>query len=135
MKNALLIAALLLAHGCGTTAPQQQSGVAYTTDSGEYTPGAAVELRLVNGTEQTLGYNLCFSDLQRQDGATWEVIPDTLTACTAIQQGLAPGDSASFTKTLQEGVETGTYRYRTSVEFREDERQEEVVTRPFTIEP
>lgn len=117
--------------GCQDTVPPP--GVEFTVDEAQYAPGDTAQLQLVNGVDQMLGYNLCFSELERQEGASWAVVPDTMTACTAEQQGLAPGDTARFTKTIMPGVGPGTYRYRTGIEFRDDERHEDFTTDAFRI--
>lgn len=128
----LLLAVLIIPLGCqSTNAP---AGVEFSTDRAQYAPGDDVQLRLVNGVDQTLGYNLCFSDLERQDGQEWQVVPDPETVCTTVQHGLSPGDSAYFTKTIMTGIPSGTYRYRTNVEHREDERQDELATDAFRVE-
>lgn len=131
MRTILVLTLVALAAGCRTAPPP---GLSFTTDEASYVPGDEAQLQLVNGTDQTLGYNLCFSDLQRQAGGEWQIVADPETACTTIQRGLAPGDSATFAKTIMPEVPPGTYRYRTDVEFQDDERQEEAVTDAFRVE-
>jgi hypothetical protein len=72
---------------------------------------------LDNPTGRTVGYNLCFSTLERQTDEGWRRVEEPEAVCTAIQHGLEPGDSTSFTKTLMGDLPAGTYRFATEVEY------------------
>lgn len=131
MRLALFTTILLLWSGCQGTQPS--AGIDFSVDDTQYVPGEEVQLRLVNGIDQMLGYNLCFSDLERQQNDQWQIVPDSETVCTTVQYGLEPGDTATFTKMILNDVPRGTYRYHTRIELREDERQEDAVTDPFQV--
>ena len=122
------------AHSQTETGGFGRGAIAFTAEREQYAPGAEVKLSLRNTTDLTLGYNLCFSDLERQSGSGWEKVPDD-TVCTTVQHGLETGETADYTKTLAAGLPQGTYRFTTSVERRGENRQERVSTGAFQVKP
>ena len=131
-RFAVLLLALLPA--CQTTPAPEAPAPGFSTDRGRYAPGEEVQLHLENRTDQTIGYNLCFSGLQRQAGQGWEPVHDPETVCTAIQHGLEPGERASYARTLKTDLPGGTYRFITEIEHRGTGRQELLATEAFTVE-
>jgi hypothetical protein len=107
------------------------------TDRETYSPGAELSLRLGNESSQTLGYNLCFSTLQRHEGDTWAAVPrpDTSSSefCEASQSSLEPGKSTSAPRTLAASLPEGEYRYLTNVEWRWNGERMEVVSNSFRV--
>ncbi len=107
------------------------------TDQTTYVPGAEVTLRLGNESLQPLGYNLCFSTLQRLEGQDWVVVPRPDTAprqlCAASQAMLKPGGSHSASRPLDASLPEGEYRYRTDVEWQWDEERMELVSNSFRV--
>lgn len=135
MRSLVIVSVIAISlFACRSTVPTTRSGVEFMTDASAYAPGDSVRLQLVNHEDQEIGYNLCFSDLAREDEAGWVVVPDTMTVCTTELRLLAPGDTATYVKTLMLGVEPGTYRYQTGIEFQGDGQREEVGTNSFRIE-
>ncbi|HET6567813.1 MAG TPA: hypothetical protein VFG50_07605, partial [Rhodothermales bacterium] len=70
--------------------------VALTTDAVAYPSGGEVQLQLRNVFNQRIGYNLCFSQLERNVNGTWERVDEDRN-CTAELRLLAPGDTATYT--------------------------------------
>ncbi len=73
-----------------------------------------VLLRLTNGSDSAIGYNLCASSLERQD-ETWTQMPSDIM-CTMELRTLSSGATASFEREIREAITPGTYRFRTAVE-------------------
>ncbi|HUF18265.1 MAG TPA: hypothetical protein VMS12_09510 [Thermoanaerobaculia bacterium] len=73
-----------------------------------------VLLRLTNGSDSPIGYNLCASALERQD-ATWTQMPSDIM-CTMELRTLSSGATATFEREIREAITPGTYRFRTAVE-------------------
>jgi hypothetical protein len=90
----------------------------------------AVELTLHNGSEQSVGYNLCSSGLQRWSGSEWQAV-QTGEVCTMELRTLAPGGSAIFEKQLPPDLSSGDYRYVTSVEIPLGGGMQGVASEPF----
>jgi hypothetical protein len=102
------------------------------TDLDTYTPGSEVSLRLRNESLQPLGFNLCFSSLQRHEGAAWETVPLIDNEwCQALQKRLEPGEESSERRVLRESLEEGEYRYVTRVEW--DGEPQEVTSSAFRV--
>jgi hypothetical protein len=128
--NVMLGSAVLWLTACG--AP---GDAVLETDRETYAPGAELSLRLGNESLQALGYNLCFSTLQRHEGADWTAVPrpDTREFCQASQAGLEPGESTSYLRTLDASLPEGEYRYLTSVEWRWNGERMDVVSNTFRV--
>ena len=77
--------------------------------------GQNVMLTLRNESGAPVGYNLCTSALQRRVSGTWEAV-ETGDICTMEIRTLDSGNSATFEKTLPDGLTAGEYRYTNSVE-------------------
>jgi hypothetical protein len=127
--NMLLVGAVLGLMACG--APGVGDAV-LKTDLDTYAPGAEVSLRLRNESLQPLGFNLCFSTLQRHEGAAWETIPLIENElCQALQKRLNPGEESSERRVLRESLEEGEYRFLTHVEW--DGERQEVTSSSFRV--
>lgn len=125
-RNMLLSGAVVWLTACGGQAT-------LTTDQPTYAPGSEVSLRLQNGALQGLGFNLCFSALQRHEGGSWTPVagPDR-EFCQASESRLHPGSHADSSKSLDAALPEGEYRYVTNVEWSDNER-EDVVSNTFTV--
>lgn len=115
-----VLAALVLVFavsGCIRHAPDARP---VTFDSDEVTLSAEqrrtdmVLLRLRNGSGNAVGYNLCATAIERNDGV-WSPLPSDLV-CTMELRTLAPGATATFERELSTAVTPGRYRFVTSVE-------------------
>ena len=84
----LMGSAVLWLTACGAGTP-----AVLETDQTTYAPGAKVMLRLGNRSLQPLGYNLCFTALQRLDGQDWVVVPRPETEPREVCP--LPGDAES----------------------------------------
>jgi len=128
----LMGSAVLWLTACGAGTP-----AVLETDQTTYAPGAQVMLRLGNKSLQPLGYNLCFTALQRLEGQDWVVVPRPETAprevCPAYQAMLNPGSSSSSFRPLDASLPEGEYRYRTNVELQWDEERMELVSNSFRV--
>lgn len=76
------------------------------------TAGSTMVLTLANGSQQTIGYNLCTSSLETASGAP---VPTGLV-CTMELRTLQPGGTASFNYPLPANLADGRYRFSTNVE-------------------
>lgn len=125
----VMSAALVLVTGCGPAI----DSVKLAAGEAQYAPGDQVELTLRNESGETVGYNLCLANLQRQIVNAWVgVASESNEACTLVLQSVAPGEEVKASKQLPSPLSAGAYRYRTDVEI--DGEQYEVVTPPFQVE-
>ena len=131
--NVILGSAVLWLTACGGSV----GDVVLETDRETYAPGQELSLRLGNESIEALGYNLCFSTLQRREGEEWAAVPRPETAprelCAASQSGLAPGGSTSSVRTLAAWLPEGEYRYLTNVEWRWNGERMDVVSNTFRV--
>ena len=74
--------------------------------------GGTVTLRLINGSNQTVGYNLCTSALETASGAAVQ----TDRICTMELRTLQPGRSANYSYELPGSLPDGRYRFSTGAE-------------------
>ncbi len=117
-RTALVLgAAALAACSLPLDADPHPEGVRIAVDRAAYAPGDTVAARLVNDSEATLGYNLCFSTLERQQGAEWIAADEPLMICTADLKALQPGESVAHRRELPAWLESGRYRLRTHVTY------------------
>ncbi|HZH03264.1 MAG TPA: hypothetical protein VEY30_05725 [Myxococcaceae bacterium] len=88
------------------------------------TAGSKIELRLVNGTSERYGFNLCLAELQKSDGSAVEEgdSPAEPSYCTTGLSFLEPGESSSADKLLSATLEPGSYRYTLELERDPNER-------------
>lgn len=133
MRFATTVLVVLLLVGCQSTHRPVVADVRLTTDRAAYAPGGEVRLQLVNATDQGVGYNLCTAALEQETPDGWRPAGEA-AVCTMIQNGLEPGDTASYTKTLDAGLPAGRYRYVADVEHRASGRREPVATDTFSVE-
>ena len=90
-----------------------------------------VLLRLTNGSDMPIGYNLCTTVIEREE-ETWMALPSDV-ACTMELRTLAPGASATFERELTASVYPGEYRFRAAVESPLGTRQIGVVSNAVSI--
>lgn len=92
-------------------------------------------VRLANESGDGVGYNLCFSTLQRSEEGRWPPVDRSDTGdpvfCPAILLGLGSGESAESTVTIPAEAEAGTYRVETSVEINGNRHR--IVTNTFRV--
>lgn len=147
MKSVLipfLVLAALAAFGCspprGAVAGDPSRGVGepeglLSTDRPAYAAGDIATLRLHNIYGDDIGYNLCFSTLERREGDSWvrsEVQDER--ACTAELRLLPPGESATFDAAIiPAALPPGEYRFRTRVEHMLDGSELQARSNPFEV--
>ena len=130
----LFLIALLFA-GCSLTGSSNDSPgeVAFTIDRESYELGSTVTATLANTSDQQVGYNLCFSHLERKQNNEW-VSVHTPGTCQAILKLLPPSEESQFSLVLADSLNlstSGTYRIATEVEI---ERESTTLrTEPFSI--
>ena len=103
------------------------------TDADAYEAGEPVELILRNYGAVAVGYNLCLSSLERQEGTDFqrvEVMPSD-AACPADMKGLLLGQKATFRFNETAELSEGSYRFSTRIEVRG--RDERISTEMFEI--
>jgi len=126
---ATIFAGCNLVGGSGDTS----NGVTFTTEQDGYALGSTVTATLANSSDEAVGYNLCFSALERRQGDDW-VFAGPSIVCQAIGLQLKPGEESRYSVTLVDSLNlpsSGTYRITTDVEI----EGEDIVlkTRPFSI--
>ncbi|HWV56512.1 MAG TPA: hypothetical protein VNZ57_03490 [Longimicrobiales bacterium] len=107
-------------------------GVSLSHSPESPSPGDSVTLVLRNGSDGTVGYNLCTSSLFRQSGSDWVPVPED-RICTMELRSLAPGEQATYTLRLPPGLEPGTYRYQTPIDGPESGESGQASAPPFAI--
>lgn len=117
-RTALALGAAALA-ACSplVEADARPEGVRFTTDRDAYAPGDTVSARLVNGSDAALGYDLCFSTVEMQEGGGWIVADEPLMSCMSDLPTLHPGESVAHLRELPARLERGRYRLRIRVEY------------------
>lgn len=128
-RNMLLGGAVLWLTACGV------GQAVLKTDQETYAPGSELKLNLENESLlQSLGFNLCFSTLQRHEGEAWTAVPRRTEEegfCQAIQYGLKPGERTEHLRHLPAELPAGEYRYLTNVEW--DGERQELVSNTFDV--
>jgi hypothetical protein len=132
---------VLAAASCGNAAEQEPASAAglgqtpppaitIAVDSGSLAAGGTLQFRLVNGSMQNLGYNLCTARLERRASSGWTAVVDD-RVCTMELRVLAPGDTARSLRILDRGLESGDYRIVARVHL--GETFQDVASAPFTV--
>ena len=135
MTSRIAILAIALAAACTSTQSQaspDDDGVSLAHSPAAPSPGESVTLVLRNESDAAIGYNLCTSGLFRQSGAEWEQVPED-RICTLELRILPPGEQADFTLQLPLGLESGTYRYQTSIDGPGTGESGQVSAPPFAV--
>jgi hypothetical protein len=140
VSTSLLLGALLIACN-GAIPPAADDGALVvngqhllTTDRNSYVPGEIAEIRLTNLLAETVGYNLCLSTLEQLADGEWVRAPGQDDRfCTMELRLLEPAATASFPFDLPDVLESGEYRFRTTIELMDSELREEVATGAFTV--
>ena len=123
---------------CVGLAACEPAGVQLQLGQDGYAAGQSAQLRLFNGSEARVEYNLCVTALERQAGEgwvrlAWEDWHAPNTACTMEALTLAPGQrSAPYALALPEGLSVGTYRFVASVSDDAGVRRE-AASEPFRL--
>jgi hypothetical protein len=107
----------------------------------DYMQGQQLTARLTNGSLYLLGYNLCFTALERRDANGWTTANGTFglpagAACTTSLATLEPGASVDYHATVPSNLAMATYRLSTYIELsvRPSSRQLTLTTSPFVID-
>ena len=106
MRYTLLLLAALVA--CSATAPSID-GVEFRTDKASYDASDDLEVELVNGTAQTLTYDLCRRFWQYKVSGGWRASEEFIV-CTGQLTQLEPGERITREVALPEGTAAGTWR-------------------------
>jgi hypothetical protein len=136
----LLLAAFACQPPAGEPFPTEPRAAAQpegmlTTERTNYTAGQTATLRLHNLLDHDIGYNLCFSTLERNVDGAWLDSPiQDDRFCTAELRILPPGETATFDgATLPSNLPPGEYRFRTRVENMNDGSEMQVRSNSFTV--
>ena len=133
MRKMLALLLVLVCAGCanGLLAPDSVHAT-LRADRSEYAPGEAATLELANVSEGSVGYNLCFSQLERLSSTGWTVAEGTGVGCVAILLSLKSGERVTGQLRLPATLPAGRYRVSTRIEA-PDGDAERVSTEPFTV--
>lgn len=96
-------------------------------------PGDSVTLTLDNRSSEQVGYNLCASGLQRQMADAWETMPSDV-ACTMELRSLAAGQQTTYRTGLPATLESGRYRYVTSIEALDSGGRYAITSQSFRVD-
>jgi hypothetical protein len=99
----------------GADAAPPPSGISLGVAPNPASPGDNTALKLRNQTGARVGYNLCFSKLERRGRTGWISIPLN-HVCPAILMTLEPGREATSRMKLPLNLADGYYRFRIEVE-------------------
>ena len=128
MRALTFIVALAVLSGCNEPGAREYGyGASPTTavtdtllssDAPDYKVGKLITVRLTNRLARPLGYNLCRSRLERQDGEDqWVTIMQSLAQqCTAEIRTLRPREGVTFTFGPEGRIKPGQYRVVTDIE-------------------
>lgn len=132
MIRTLFLALLLTA--CGTASqPGAAPGEAALAISPERPqPGQSLTLMLTNRSTDGIGYNLCTSELVREEASGWVPVP-TDRICTMELRLLNPEEEATFDLDLPPDLPPGTYRFETRVELTGTGGMDTLSTPPFEL--
>ena len=118
------LALLIVASGCSeVAAPNEElraasaeelEGLALQVDADQYSHVDTMEVRLVNGGAEAVGYNLCSSWRERETADGWERI-DPLRMCTADLATLETGATATWREPVDPYWGQARYRIATTV--------------------
>lgn len=130
LRSSLPVLLILVAlSGCSAFGPSA-SDVRFETAAAEYTSGAEVTVRLENLSDDSVGYNLCHTTIERTGGSRPPVAQVDRT-CLDILLGLEPGGVAETTVNLPDDLPAGDYQLATTVELKSGRRVE--LTAPFDV--
>jgi hypothetical protein len=105
-----------------------------STDRTAYRTGATATLTLHNRYADPLGYNLCFSSLERRDGSEWRPSPvQDDRVCAAVLHVLRPSGAATSPAQIPPALPPGEYRFRTRLENMRTNAEFQGHTNPFTV--
>ena len=116
---------MVLAGCSGSTDPHIEGiedappGLDLHVAGGPFGLGDTIRMNLSNNTDNELGYNLCVADLERAVARLWVVVqrlPES-GACQLPLPILRPGESATGFQLVYPFIDSGTYRFRTWVEW------------------
>lgn len=124
---ALALAASACAGSAGTVGSLDRP---FYTATAAISAGEPVGLRLVNGTDGSLHYNLCRSTLQRETRQGWERV-DRQRSCPDVRFRLAPTETAAYDLATPRSLPPGRYRVVTPVAY--DDRPETLTTSSFRV--
>jgi hypothetical protein len=118
-------------YGARSSAPLDAS---IRTDRQEYPAGSAITVRLVNTTARSVGYNLCTSQLERNDEEVgWTRVRQAEEACTQELRTLRPRQSTVFTFKIAPHIKPGEYRVASDVRDLQAGTAVTLVSAPFKV--
>jgi hypothetical protein len=133
MKKMFALLLVLVCGGCANgLLASDHAHATLRTDRSEYAPGEAATLELANTSRGSVGYNLCFSQVERRSGAGWTLAQGTRQGCIAVLLMLKSGERVTDQLLLPAELPAGTYRITTRIE-QPDGDARRVSTEPFTV--
>ena len=122
MRLAAALPAALLLCGCAASPSgsfaqfrQLPDGLQLMAQPDRATPGATSTLTLTNGAAEPVAQNLCFAALERLGGGLWVPAVSVAKGCPEVFAPLEPGQQASAESPLPAALESGTYRFVTTM--------------------
>ena len=122
MRLAAALPAALLLCGCAASPSgsfaqfrQPPEGLQLTAQPAATTAGAVSTLTLYNGAAEPVAQNLCFAALERLGGGLWVPAVSVAKGCPEVFAPLDPGQQATAQSPLPPALESGTYRFVTTM--------------------
>lgn len=95
---------------CRLVDPHDPNDISLTVGAQRYLVGESAELTIRNESGRTIAFNLCFADLERQEGTQWIPV-DRAGTCSDLHETLTHGEQASYAYLLAPTLQAGTYRF------------------------
>ncbi len=136
MSFVVALAAGLAAVACQQPAGSMADGVTLSVLQPAYTAGDTLEAELSNSSQFTVGFNLCYTNLDRRTSSGWREVDAFFgipgnAGCADILAALESGATAQYRQQVPVGLAPGTYRLRSKVVVGDDGRT--LVTQSFEI--
>ena len=92
-----------------TASTDSSAGIELRTDRASYRAGDSATLTIVNHTGRGWTFNPCTRTLEREAGATWQVVPEG-RMCTMEAWILRPGETRTAPTSFGSSRDAGRYR-------------------------
>lgn len=114
------------------------AGVEFAVLATTFAPGDTVFAELRNSGAEGVGFNLCYTDLERRTDSRWRLAEEFFGvpasgACLAYLAALAPGTTARSRYAIRRDLPAGTYRLRTTLVSLDASGDRTVRTQAFTV--
>jgi hypothetical protein len=118
--------------------PARLPDVEFAVLATAFAPGDTVFAELRNAGAEGVGFNLCFTDLERRTDSRWRLAEEFFGlpangACLANVAVLAPGTTGRSRYAIRRDLPAGKYRLRTTLVSLDSSGDRTVRTQAFTV--